>query len=155
MSFSAIQYDQYLLQRSSDVKYFALPSQSVKSLCHGRGYKSFIIILLRAQQSMQKCSDPSGFLENSIGAPHGKENGCIAPASNNSTNYFLNSNNSWGLCLYMDFYTGLAPSSIDISCMSPRFQLGCACVGSVPGNTLQYLHNTIHNDVLYFFVYIN
>ena len=43
---------------------------------------------------MQKCSDPSGFLKNSIGAPYGDEDGCIAPASNNSSNYFLNSNSS-------------------------------------------------------------
>ena len=28
---------------------------------------------------MQKWSDPSGFLENSIGAPHGDEDGRIAP----------------------------------------------------------------------------
>ena len=34
--------------------------------------------------------------------------------------------------------------------MSPSFCLGGACVGSMPGNTLQYLYNTIHNDVLYF-----
>ena len=49
---------------------------------------------------MQKCSDPSGFLENSTGAPHGEEDGHIALASNNSSNcYFLISNYSWGLCL--------------------------------------------------------
>ena len=99
---------------------------------------------------MQKCSDPSGFLANSTGAPHGEEDGCIALASNNSSNYFLISNYSWGLCLYMDFHTGLAPSSRGISCTSPSFWLGGARVGSVPGNTLQYLHNTIRNDVLYF-----
>ena len=34
--------------------------------------------------------------------------------------------------------------------MSPSFQLGGACVGSVPGNTLWYLHNTVRNNVLYF-----
>ena len=55
---------------------------------------------------MQKCSDPSGFLENSTGAPHGEEDGRIAPASNSSSNYFFISNYSWGLCLYMDFRTG-------------------------------------------------
>ena len=99
---------------------------------------------------MQKCSDPSSFLENSTRAPHGEEDGHIAPASNNSSNYFLISNNSWGLCLYMDFHTGSAPSSRGISCMSPSFQLGGACVGSMPGNTSQYLHNTVCNDVLYF-----
>ena len=35
--------------------------------------------------------------------------------------------------------------------MSPSFRLGRACVGSTPGNTLQYLHNAVCNDVLYFF----
>ena len=30
------------------------------------------------------------------------------------------------------------------------FWLGGARVGSVPGNMSQYLHNTVHNDVLYF-----
>ena len=78
-----------------------------------------------------------------MGAPHGEEDGHIAPASNNSSNYFLISNYSWGLCWYMDFHMGLAPSSRGISCISPSFQLGGACVGSVPGNTLQYLHNTM------------
>ena len=43
---------------------------------------------------MQKHSDLSGFLENSMGAPQGKENGPIAPASSNSSNYFLISNYS-------------------------------------------------------------
>ena len=99
---------------------------------------------------MQKCSDPSGFLANSTGLSHGEEDGRIAPASNNSSNYFLISNYSWGLCRYMDFHTGLAPSSRGISCMSPSFWLGGAHVGSVPGNTSRYLHNTLHNDVLYF-----
>ena len=77
----------------------------------------------------------SGFLENSTGAPYGEEDGCIAQASNNSSNYFLISNYSWGLCLYMDFHTGSTPSSRGISCTSPSFWLGGACVGSVPGNT--------------------
>ena len=99
---------------------------------------------------MQKCSDPSGFLVNSTGAPHGKEDGHIAPASNNCSNYFLINNYSWGLCLYMDFHMGSVPSSRGILCMSPSFQLGGARVGSVPGNMSQYLHNTIHNYVLYF-----
>ena len=75
---------------------------------------------------MQKCSDPSGFLANSAGAPHGKEDGCIAPASNNSSNFFLISNYSWGLYLYLDFRTGLAPFSRGISCMSPSFRFGGA-----------------------------
>ena len=39
---------------------------------------------------MQKYSNPSGFLANSIGASYGKEDGCIAPASNNSYSYFYN-----------------------------------------------------------------
>ena len=43
---------------------------------------------------MQRHSDPSGFLANSIGAPHGTEDGRIALASNNSSNYFLISNYS-------------------------------------------------------------
>ena len=99
---------------------------------------------------MQKRSDPSGFLANSTGAPHGEEDGRIAPASNSSSNYFFISNYSWGLCLYMDFHTGSAPSSRGISCTSPSFQLGGARVGSVPGNMSRYLHNTIPNGVLYF-----
>ena len=99
---------------------------------------------------MQKCSNLSGFLANSNCAPHGEEDGHIDLASNNSSSYFLISNYSWGLCLYMDFHTGLVPSSRDISCISPSFRLGSACVGSVPGNTSQYLYNTVCNDVLYF-----
>ena len=86
---------------------------------------------------------------NSTGAPHGEEDSCIALASSNSSNYFLTSNYSWGLCLYIDFHMGLVLFSKGISCISPSFRLGGACVGSVPGNTSQYLHNTIHNDVLY------
>ena len=77
---------------------------------------------------MQKHSNPSGFLVKSTGAPHGDEDGHIALASNNSSNYFLISNYSWGLCLYIDFYTGLAPSTRGISCTSPSFQLGGAYV---------------------------
>ena len=97
---------------------------------------------------MQKHSDPSGFLANSTGAPHGEEDGDIALVSNNSFNYFLISKYSWGLCLYMDFHTSSEPSSRGISCTSPSFWLGGTRVGSVPGNTSQYLPNTIRNDVL-------
>ena len=43
---------------------------------------------------MQKHSDLSGFLVNSTGASHGKEDGHIALASNNLSNYFLISNYS-------------------------------------------------------------
>ena len=49
----------------------------------------------------------------------------------------------------MDFHMGLAPSMRGILCISPSFQLGGARVGNAPGNTLQYLHNTEHNVVLY------
>ena len=87
---------------------------------------------------------------NSTGAPHGEEEGRITPASNNSSKYILISNYYWGLCWYMDFHTGLAPSSRGISCMSLSFQLGGARVGSVPGNMSQYLHNNVRNEVLYF-----
>ena len=48
---------------------------------------------------MQKPSDPSGFLANSMGAPHNVEDGHIALASNNSSNYFLISNFFRG-CVY-------------------------------------------------------
>ena len=34
--------------------------------------------------------------------------------------------------------------------MSPSFQLGSAHVGNVPGNTSQYLYNTVYNDTLFF-----
>ena len=44
---------------------------------------------------------------------------------------------------------GLALAMRGILCMSPRFQLGGARVGNALGNTLQYLHNTIHNIVPY------
>ena len=87
---------------------------------------------------------------NSTGAPQGEEEGCIAPTSNNYSNYFLTSNSFWGLCQYMDFHMGLAPSSRGILYMSASFLLGGARVGSVPGNTSQYLHNTVRNNVLYF-----
>ena len=108
------------------------------------------MILFRAQQSVQKCIDPSGFLEKSMGALlRGKEYH-IAPASNNSSNYFLTSNYSQGLCLYMEFYTGLVLSTRGILCISPSFQFGVARVGNVPGNTSQYLHNTIYNDAQFF-----
>ena len=43
---------------------------------------------------MQKCSDPSGFLANRTGTLHGDDNGHIAPASSNTSNYFLISNYS-------------------------------------------------------------
>ena len=99
---------------------------------------------------MQKHSDPSGFLTNSTGAPHSEEDSYIAPAPNNSSNYFLISNYFWGLCQYMDFHTGLAPSPRGILCMSPSLQLGGAHVGNVLGNTSQYSHNTVCNDVLDF-----
>ena len=99
---------------------------------------------------MQKHSDLSGFLANSTGAPHGEEDGCIAPASSIFSNYFLISDYSWGLCQYMDFHMGSTPSSKGISCISPSFWLGGARVGSVPGNTSWYLNNTVYNNILYF-----
>ena len=43
-----------------------------------------------------------------------------------------------------------ALSTRGISCTSPSFRLGGACVGNTPGNTLPYLHNTVCNVVLYF-----
>ena len=99
---------------------------------------------------MQKHSNPYGFLANSMGAPHGDKDGCIAPAFNNSSNYFLMSSNSWGLWPYMDFHMGLASSSRGILCMSPSFLLGGARVGSVPWNTSQSLYNTVCNKALLF-----
>ena len=45
---------------------------------------------------------------------------------------------------------GLVPSMRGISCISPSFQLGGACVGNAPGNTSWYLHNTVCNECLYF-----
>ena len=99
---------------------------------------------------MQKHSDPFGFLVNNTSAPYGEEDGHIAPASNDSSNYFLINNYSWGLCRYMDFHMGLEPSSKGILCTSPRFWLGGARVGSMPANMSQYLYNTVGNDVLYF-----
>ena len=99
---------------------------------------------------MQKWSNLSGFLEKSTGASHGDEYSCIAPASNNSSNYFLTSNYSWGLCLYIDFCTGLVPSTSGISCISLSFWLGSSHVVNVPGNTSQYLHNTLHNNALFY-----
>ena len=99
---------------------------------------------------MQKCSEPSGFLANSMGAPQGEEDGCIALESNNSTNCFFIINHSLGLYQYMNFYTGWVPPSRGILYISPSFQLGSIHVGNVPGKTSQYLHNTIHNDALFF-----
>ena len=85
-----------------------------------------------------------------MGAPHRDENSHIVLAYNNSSNYFLISNYSWGLCVYIDFHTSSVPSSRGISCMSPSFCLGSARVGNVPGNTSQYVHNTICNNALFF-----
>ena len=99
---------------------------------------------------MQKGSDLFGFLAKSTGAPYGGKDGFMAPASSNSSSYFLISNYSWGLYLYIDFLTGLAPSLSGISCTSPSFWLGGARVGNIPGNTSQYLHNNIHNNALFF-----
>ena len=87
---------------------------------------------------------------NSTGAPHGEEDSCIALASSNSSNYFLTSNYSWGLCLYMDFRMGSAPFSRGISNASPSFWFSGARVGTMPENTSQYLHNTVCNNILYF-----
>ena len=82
---------------------------------------------------MQKFRDPSGFLANSTGAPHGNQDGHIAPASKNTSNYFLISNYSWGLCLYIVFCTGLVPSTRGISSTSPSFRLGSVRMGMYQG----------------------
>ena len=50
----------------------------------------------------------------------------------------------------MDFLTILASSTNSILCTSPSFQLGGAHIGSIPGNTSQYLYNTIYTNALYF-----
>ena len=50
----------------------------------------------------------------------------------------------------MDFLTSLEPSTSGILCMPPTLQLGGAHIGNIPGNTSQYLYNTIHNNALYF-----
>ena len=99
---------------------------------------------------MQKCSNLSGLLAKSTSAPHRDEDGHIAPASNSSSYYFLISNYSWGLYLYMDFRTSSASSTRGILCMSPSFQLGGARLGNVPGNTSQYIHNTVCKNALFF-----
>ena len=99
---------------------------------------------------MQKCSDPSGFLVKSTGGPHRDEDGHIAPDSNNSSYYFLINIFSWGLCLYIDFCTGSAPSTRGNSCMFPSFHLVGARVDNVPGNISQHIYNTVHNDALFF-----
>ena len=99
------------------MKNFTLPSQSIRSLCRGKGYKSLTKIFLKAQQSMQKYRHPSGFFAYSMVAPHGDEDGHMAQASSNSSSFFVISSFSWGLCLYIDFLIGSAPSTSDILCM--------------------------------------
>ena len=99
---------------------------------------------------MQKHSDPSGFLAKCMGNPHGDKDSHIVLASSNSSSYFLISNYSEGLCLYIDFLIGLVLSARGISCMSPSFHLGGVRIGNNPGNISRYLHNTIYNDMLFF-----
>ena len=43
---------------------------------------------------MQNRKELSGFFANSTGAPHGEEEGLMAPTSNNSTIYYLSKNYS-------------------------------------------------------------
>ena len=99
---------------------------------------------------MKKHCNPSGFLVKSTGASHSDEDGHIAPDSNNSSNYFLISNNSCGMCLYIDYYNGSVPSTRGILYMFPSFWLGGACVGNVPWNTSRYLYNTVCSEALFF-----
>ena len=128
---------------------FSLLNLYIRSSCHSKGYQFLTLILLGAQQSLQKCSDPSGFLANSMGAPNNNEDSCIALASSNPSSFFLISNYSQGLCLHIDFLISLVPSTRDISYISYSFRLGGALVGNIPGNKSQYLHNTVHNNALF------
>ena len=59
------------------------------------------------------------------------------PASNNSKNFYISSF-FLGLCLYMDFLIGLAPSTSGDSYTSTSFQSGGAHVGTISRETLQY-----------------
>ena len=85
-----------------------------------------------------------------MGAPHGDKDSHITPALSNSSSYFLIINYSQGLYLYIDFLISSAPSTSGILCISPSFQLAGAHVGNIPGNTSQYLYNTVCNDTLFF-----
>ena len=46
---STTQHCQYPLQRSNEVKHFALLRQSMRSLCCGSGYESLMVTLFKAQ----------------------------------------------------------------------------------------------------------
>ena len=59
-------------------------------------------------------------------------------ASSNSSSYYLNYNYSQWLCLHIDFFIGLEPSTSGISCISLSFQLGGSCMG----NILKKYYNT-------------
>ena len=69
---------------------------------------------------MQNCKEPSSFFAKSTRAPHGKEEGLMAPTSNSSSIYYFTSNYSCGLWWYSPFCMGSVPGSSGIRVYIPQ-----------------------------------
>ena len=75
---------------------------------------------------MKNCKELSSFLVKSTRAPHGEEEGLLAPTSNSSSIYYFTYNYSYGLWCCSPFYMDLVPISAELSAHLP------ACYSVVP-----------------------
>ena len=82
-----MQHWQYPLQRFNNLKYFAFPCWSIKSLYPDSGYESLIIIFLSVWYPYKNIIIHLAFFVNSTGAPQGDEDHHITPASKYPSSY--------------------------------------------------------------------
>ena len=97
--------------------------------------------LLRAKYSTQNLKEPSSFFAKSTRAFYGKEKGLMAFNSSSSSIYYFTKSNSYRLLQYSPLYFSSEPGSSGIEYTSPSFLFGGIFFGSLPGNTLWYLHS--------------
>ena len=63
-------------------KNFAFPSWSIRSSIKGMAYRSGVVMLLTFLKSMQRHTEPSGFLTGTIGLDQGHKDGLTMPYYN-------------------------------------------------------------------------
>src|SRR6266705_2993371 len=78
-SLAAMQTKWYACWRSSFVYIFVRLGASNRSEIRGSGYRSFFVILLRPQKSMQRQREPSFLWTKSMGAAWAEEDGWMKP----------------------------------------------------------------------------
>ena len=119
---------------------------------NGIRYQFLTVTVLRAQQSIQKCKLPPGFLIKITGIAIGKESTLINPLSRSLSKYFYSTQSLFQDILYRGPNLGCFPSLITILWLySQHFSSLLTSFYKNAIRCLQYFNNTFTAKLVYFF----